>query len=211
MTQRHARVVVVCLVLLLVASLAFVLVVPMAVQRTAWGDDPDMRRALHSAQLLEWKRQKSDKLVQVAEIYAAVELGDRTVQEQFPSLSVPAEGASAALGANTDPAEILDEALRLNQDNRSAEVFLAEICLHRAARGVLSRARESWLLRTLDGFVQGAPSDPALRPHAATLVRLVEEVLDRAPADRMIPVRAWWNEHANELRAAAEIEGAFAR
>lgn len=207
MTQRHVRVVLICLAALLVASLGFMLCVPVAVQRTAYGDNPDLSRALTSPELQAWQRRKSQKLVDIAEIYAALELGDREVQERFPSLSHPVEGNSPALGSSTDPVEILEESIRLDPDNLSAATFLAELCLHRDARGVLSGSRQAWLLGML-ARVSGATQDERLLPHAITLAKVTEQLLEKSPPDRMAEVRAWWTDHGAELRALAEGAGA---
>lgn len=199
MSLRHLRVVTVCVALLLVASIAFILIVPTAVQHSAYGDDPDLSRALQSPELQEWQQRKADKLVEIAEIYAALETGDSKVEERFPSLAHPLDGDNAALAGSKDPVEVLEEALSLNPANLGARIFLAELCVHREARGALTPNRRAWLQRTLDRLARteiGASAQARL----LALVRTVEASLANGPADRLLELRQWWSLHGDALR-----------
>lgn len=199
MSLRHIRVVTICIALLLVASLSFILIVPTAVQHSAYGDDPDLSRALHSPELQAWQQRKAEKLVEIAELYAALEMGDKEVEERFPSLSHPLEGDNSALAGSKDPAEILEEALALDPANLGARIFLAELCVRRDARGTLTPNRRVWLQRTLDRLARteiGANTQARL----FSLVRAVESVLAEKTSERLAELRQWWTLHGDALR-----------
>ncbi len=204
MSARHTSVVTLCIAALLLLSLAFILSVPVAVERAAYGDDPNLSKALSSPELHAWKREKASKLVEIATLFSAVELGDLEVQQRFPSLSHPAEGNSPALGTKTDPVEILDEALHLDPTHFEATVFLAELCARRDARGALSRPRQSWLLRTLDDL-RTRPFADSERPRLVGLVRVIEAVIVDAPAERATGLRAWWSSHGAAFLARLSL------